>query len=1209
MKQEIVDIYNKLESWFFWFWVARWKFTMLFALLILGIGIYSAVILPKESSPDIEFGIIQVTTIYPGVNPADMDTLITQKIEKEIEDIEGIKKISSSSAIWVANTSIELDNEVDTSKALVEIKDAIDKTQLPSDAEDPIVTEISTSNETMFNILLYGPADIFTDAYLRERAQDIKIQLENKGVVSRVDIAWGSDYEIRIIVNQGQAQQLGIRMSDISNAIRTNNANQPLGNHRIDELNYTFRIQWEILNEQELMNVPIVTNKGIVQLWSIATAQRHYKDESVARMGAYEESGYNFVTLTFNKKKWGNIFTSSDVAKEALTAILKTQSFQWLNISYTQDLADVIRDDYQTLASNGLQTIVLVFFAILLFVWLKESIIASITIPLAFLITFMILNQLWLSLNFLTNFSLIICFGIAIDTTIVVIEWAHEKMRLWFGPRSSVLLAVKEYKRPLIAGTATTCVVFLPMFSLPGVIGKFLAYIPITIFTTLVAALFISLTINSALYYKFSKQWKTYEKREDENDYLTDEEITLLAHEREGKIEKNIETLSRREKFLDWLSQRYSQWLWKIMHNKKTRLIGILWPVGLLILSFIFISPQIWFEFFPGWDSPYINIDISSKEWTATDVMARHIPTIDRAISSIPEVKNFSYTINNDRINLLVELFKKTEREERGMRSSFDVESVITKNLKSLTSEWLRVSVQVQAGGPPTGKAVWVKLLADSNERFETLMLVAKDFQDHLQTIPGARNVSNSSSDSPWQFVFILDKQKLALMGILPNEISSELFVALNGIGAGTIKGRYDNYDIKILFDDTINSITPNDVLDMRIPTRAGSVMVWTVADYVFESAISNISRENTNITVRVESDIEQGLTPDVIQSQLTSFAETYQYPSGISFEVWWETQENADIIQATGVAFLIAIVLIYAILILQFNSFLQPVIIMYSIVMGLLGTNIGLRITGNPYSMSFGIWFIALTGIVVNDAIVFIDRANNNIKRGMPRYEAIIETGKSRLQPIILTTLTTVVWLSSVARQDEFFAWLAYTIMFGLAMASAMTLFVIPALYEDTNKIVHNIKRSFVAGTVFILAPIGATIAIYVIALMFNIWFITTNIGAVFGWLFVVYIIAYIIYAIRSHTTEEPNIIEKIIGLQVVQDDGTPLSRNLAIKRFGYKWGSILIPTILGSIINPWLGILLLIIILGINFIHIWLNDDNKAWYDTWTGTKTINL
>jgi hypothetical protein len=190
----------------------------------------------------------------------------------------------------------------------------------------------------------------------------------------------------------------------------------------------------------------------------------------------------------------------------------------------------------------------------------------------------------------------------------------------------------------------------------------------------------------------------------------------------------------------------------------------------------------------------------------------------------------------------------------------------------------------------------------------------------------------------------------------------------------------------------------------------------------------------------------------------------------------------------------------------------------MYSIIMGLLGTNIGLRITGNPYSMSFGIGFIALTGIVVNDAIVFIDRANSNMRRWMSRSDAVIETGKSRLQPIILTTLTTVVWLSSVARQDEFFAGLAYTIMFGLATASVMTLFVIPALYEDTAKIIHNIKRSLVAGAVFMWAPIGAILAIYVIALMFNVGFITDNIGSgIWRIIFVGYLIAYIVYAIQE--------------------------------------------------------------------------------------------
>lgn len=1209
MIKNIKKIYEELESWFFGFWVTRWKFTFLFSFLLVGLWIYSAAILPKESSPDIEFGIIQVTTVYLGVNPQDIDTLITQKIEQEIEDIMGIKKITSTSSIGVSSTTVELENDVDTSKILTEIKDGVDKAQLPSDAEDPIVTEVSTDSERMFEVLLYGPADIFTSAYLKERARTIKADLEWKWVVSRIDIGWWSDYEVRVVVDANRAQQLWLRTSDISNAIRNNNANQPLGNHRIDDLNYTFRIQGEIESEQDILNTPIVTSKGVITLWSLATVTRYYDDNRVTRMWSYQKSGYNFVTLWFNKKKWANIFTSSDNAKQSLESLLQTQAYQGLDISYTQDIADYVREDYQSLASNGLQTIFLVFFAILLFVGMKESVIASMTIPLAFLITFMVLNQLGLSLNFLTNFSLIICFGIAIDTTIVIIEWAHEKMRMWFDPKSAVLFAVRDYKRPLITGTTTTCVVFLPMLALPGITGKFLAYIPITIFTTLIAALFISLTINSALYYKLSKKNRQFERKADENDYLTQEEILILKEEREGKTEKNTQTLSRREKILDRMSQKYSDRLWRIMHNKKTRLISILAPIWLLILSFIFISPQLGFTLFPSGDNPFISIEILWQEWATTESMLPYVDTIDASMAAIPEIKSYSYTVKDNAINLNVELLKKDEREDLWLRDSFAVEETINESLAVLTSQWITVATKVQAWWPPTGKAVWVKLIADSNEKFDTLLAVAKDFEAYLNTLTWSKNVVNSSSQSPGQFVFTLDKEKLAIMWLLPTEISSELFISLNGMWAGTVKWRYDNYDITIRYDNFIDGVSPSDVMDIRVPTRLWSITLWTVADYRFENAITNISREDGNITVKIESDIEPWLTPDVVQVPFAEFAQSYQYPDGISYQEWWETQENADLIQAMWVAFLVSIMLIYAILVLQFNSFLQPAIIMYSIVMWLLWTNIWLWVTGNPYSMAFGIGFIALTGIVVNDAIVFIDRANNNKKRWMSIYDSVVETGKARLQPIILTTITTVLWLSSVARQDEFFAWLAYTIMFWLATASAMTLLVIPALYHDQDKLIHSIKRSIIAWVVFMSIPFAVIAAIYVVALMFNLWFITGNIGPIFSVLLLVYIVAYIVYIIHTNTTKEPNIIEKTIWLQVVQDDGQPLTRTLAIRRFVYKRWSMIGPMVLWSLIHPALWWLLFFAVLMAHFTHAWLDENQKTWYDKRLWTKTISL
>jgi multidrug efflux pump len=1198
------EIEKNLLSNFFGFRVKKRKFTFLIGFLIIGIGIYSAFIIPKESSPEIDFGIIQITTIYQGVNPEDIDTLITQKIEQEIKDIEGINKMNSTSSVGIATTTLELTNEADPSKVLVEVKDAVDKTNLPSDAEDPIVTEISADNEAMFNALIYANSEQYPISYLKNKATELKGELEGKGNINRIDIEWSEDYDIIVEVQRARIESLGVSISDIADAIRTNNRNQPLGSHIIEETKYDFRIQWEISDIQKLWRTIIPVNNQVIFLEDIAVIYTEYDDERIARLGKYGEKNYNYVTLTFNKKAGDNIFQSADQAKKLLEKTLEKQEYEGLYLTYTQDIADVIREDYQSLASNGLQTIILVFLAILLFVGFKESLIASITIPLAFLITFMVLLQLDLSLNFLTNFSLIICFGIAIDTTIVIIEWAHEKLKAWFSPQNAVLLAVREYKRPLISGTATTCIVFLPLLSLPGITGKFLAYIPITIFTTLIAALFISLTINSALYYKLSKPKKTYEKLPDEDNMLQEDEKILLASDRQGKTEKT-EAASKREKALDALSSKYSIWLGKVMKNNKSRFLAILLPLGALVLSFIILSPILGFEFFPSGDSPYITTTIQGKPGQSKERLIPYTEIIDSVASSIPEVKAYYYTILDNTITLNIELFEKSDRK----RSSFEIEEELTQKLQILQSKGLEVSIQVQAGWPPSVKPVGIKLIANTNQDFRTLQEVATEFENYLISLEWTKNVSNSSEQTPGQFVFTLNKEKLGILGLLPSDISIPLYQIINGTNAGTIKDAYNNQDIQVMYQDFQTGVSPSIIQSIRIPTRAGNILMWSISDYYVDNSISQISRQDTNITIRVESDTEQNITPDVLQAKLMEFASTYEFPAGITYQAGGETQENADIIQATGIAFIIAIILIYTILVLQFNSFLQPTIIMYSIIMWLLGTNIWLWITGNPYSMAFGIWFIALTGIVVNDAIVFIDRANQNTARGMNTYNAIVETGKSRLQPIILTTITTVVGLSSVARQDEFFAGLAYTIMFGLTTASAMTLFVIPALYYDKDKLVYAIKRGLLPLILFLMWPLAIFLSIQIVMLVINIQ--NTQItNSIFMIVTGMYTIIYLIHTIREHTRTGQNRIQKILGFKVVNNDDTRMSTRQAIKRLSIKYTILLIPTlILSSIIHPWLGALYIVIILLISMYRMRIREDNQMLHGKLTKTKVVEM
>ena len=1214
--------------------------------LISLLGLYSLFTIPKESSPDIDFGIISINTIYIGVNPIDIDSLITTEIEKEIKDIEWIKKLTSRSVLGVSSITAELENEADVTQVLVDIKDAVDKVDLPTEAEDPIVTELSSDNEVMFTAVLSADSSRYSMDYLKEKATKIQSQLEWKWAITTIDVEWWVDYEIEILVDKWQVETLWISISQISQTIRSFNRNQPLGNYEIGSLSYDFRINGELDSLQELLDIPLQTRDGAISLSDIAEAQITYDDERITRMGSFGNQWNTYVSLTFNKKPGENIFAASTTTKESLDAILSTEEFADIDVAYTLDLSDVIRDDYASLAKNWLTTVILVFLSMLFFVGLKESLIASITIPLAFFITFFVLNQLWLSLNFLTNFSLIVTFWIAIDTTIVVIEWAHEKMRMWYSWRSAVLLAVRDYKRPLITWTTTTCVVFLPMISLPGITWKFLAYIPITIFITLIAALFISLTVNSALYYALSKPSKKFEDNPEESTYMSEEEFALLTADRKGKQPLASHNKSWREKMLDTIGTNYSTLLGRIMRSKKTRLAGIFLPVVALIFSFVIFAP--WFTLFPSGDNPNLFVTILAKEWTSTSITAQDIGKIDDVFVAIPEIETYFYSINNNQVNVTIELFKETERargcwlfgntknngksyknlppeevlkkREAGklcMRDSFAVEEEIAQWLAYLETNGLRVETQVQAWWPPAGSAVWLKLIADSTEQLPALIQIAKEFEEKLRTIPWAKNISNSSDDTPGQFIFEFDEDKLRLLGLTPNDFSNELFATMQWVGAGALKGRYDDYDIKVLYKQFETTISPSDVQNIRVNTTAGVIRVGDVIDYTIENSISSVQREDTNLLIKVDADTEQWLTPDKVQIPFAAYAASYDFPDGIRYEQWGETSENADLIQATFVAFGIALLLIYLVLVLQFNSYMQPAIIMYSVVLWLLWANIWLRATNNPYSMAFAIGFIALTWIVVNDAIVFIDRINKNLRKWMELIHAITDAGKARVQPIILTTITTVLWLRSVAREDAFFAGLAYTIMFGLFVWSAATLFVIPAIYHDKDKLIIIFKRTIMSLIVFVLPPIAIIWLLIVFAYLFGLP-LTSIVWSVWWIVVVWYVVWYIIHLFRARVRGNQTLVEKLVRVRVqkIWSSNDSMPRKQAIKRFMVKWWLLVGPIITWLVLSniPSVSVIWTIVMsLGIafvvigNIISIWLSDSYETLHDRIVGTKVL--
>lgn len=1065
---------QKLNKWFFTFWIENYKVSFLLLFLIVVVGMISIIQIPKESSPDIKFGIISIVTPYQGVNPVDIDSLITEEIEKEIEDIEGISSITSSSSVGMSSVTVELENGIETRNVLTDIKDKVDALSLPEEADDSIIVEISTQNELLFEALIYGKKENFSNFLLTQKAREIQSNLEWKFGIASIDLwgqwadafwAWWSDewYEIQVLISKEKLELLGLSIPSITNILRAYNKNTPLGNFNIGDLNYDFRVDGEFENIEDLKNT-IIRGNGFssMRLRDIAKVEKKYSNETIKSLGLHGEFGYNYVTLSFNKALWDNIFSVSKSAKIAIEEYLETTPwFENLWVKYTQDLGEEIIKDYKNLWQTAIQTLILVFLVIFVFVGLRESMIASILLPLAFFITFMVLNTLGYSLNFLTNFSLVLTLGIAIDTIIVIIEWASERQKLGYTAKHAIILAVRDLKSPLISGTMTTLMAFLPMIFLPGIMWKFLSYIPITVFITLSGALILSLTLASALFYALAKKRTTYIRDIWHEKTFSKDELDFLNKDRKWKTQETQEHFGVREKFLEYLWGHYYNILYKFLKSRKTRLLAIFVPFILLILSFVFLAPKIGFTLFPASDEWVIQVAIEGKNGAKKETMVEYIPLIEEVISSYEELKVYYVTLSWNMINVYIELNDAKDRQSDGLLTVFEVEKWILEWLTSLSSDWLLVEVASLEWGPPSWDPVWIKLNVNSSKDVSKLKEVAEDFKVFLQNTSGTKNASISSWDNPGQFVFVIDRAKLSFSGLTPDDILTPVRILINGMNAGSITSQYEDNDIKILVEEFENNLTPEDIESIIIQTSIGEIRIGDYVNFTFEPSLSSINREDGKISIAAWSQLQEGTLPSEIQPLLIDFAEQYNYPEGISYSAGWENEENAELIQSTLQSFFIAIFLIFLILVLQFNSYSQPAIILYAVVLALLWVNIWLFLTGNPYSMTFGIWFIALTWVVVNDAIILVDRINRNLDRlvrnswdkvlDLDDYVAsLVAAGKSRLQPIIVTTLTTVFGIFPLALQDAFWAGLWYTMIFGLMAGSLMTLFVIPALYYN---------------------------------------------------------------------------------------------------------------------------------------------------------------
>lgn len=1025
------------------------KVSILVLFLLIIAWFFSLFMIPKESSPKINIGYINITTVYNWVSPSDIDSIITDEIEKKIKDIEWVKKITSTSSVWVSNVVVELETWFESRNVLTDIRSEVDKIIFPSSVEKPIVTEITTKANFLFQVYLYWDEKKYSQFDLLKKAKILKNNLESKPFISSVSISPSGDYEIKVLIDKSKLEQTWLSISEVASYINAVNKNTPIWNYRVWDLSYDFRFEWEFKDIEDLKNVVIKSNSSsFLKLWDIAEIKESYKSDDIKKFWNLEKKWYNFISLMVNKSSTSSVFSGAEKAKKEIEKTMKLPDFNWLNIEYNLDLSEVIIEDYKNLASTALQTLALVFITILFFVSFKEAIIATIILPLSFFVTFIFLYYSWYTLNFLTNFSLVLSLTIWIDTIIVIIEWASEKQKLGYSKKYAILLAIKEFKAPLISWTLTTLAVFLPMLILPWVMWKFLAYIPITVFSTLLAWLIIALTLSSAIYIIFAKEKKYFHKENKVEENMTIAQRDFLESERIWKIESKLEKQSFKEKILSKISKKYFNYLESTLKSRKKIKFIIYTPIILTILSLFVLSPLIGFKLFTWNDTWVVNIEIIAREGTSEKYLERYLWELEDNLSKIPELLSYWINISKSKISVDVNILKKKDRK----RDVAKIEDDILSSLKYLEQNWLDVSVLTQTDWPPSSSwAVWVKLVSVTSSKFDDLKKVSDDFVKYFNSIEWIKNIKNSSNDTPWQFIFKFDNEKLSQLWLTSNDLLNELFFYTNWLKAWSIKSKFEDNDIVLKIKEFENNFSPEDILNLIINTRAWKVRIWDFVNYDFTKSVSNISRENNKVTITVSADLEAWYLPTSIQPKITKFMQEYNYPDWIYYEQWGENAENAELITATISALFIALFLIFFILVMQFNSYKQPTIILFSVLLSILWVNIWLFITQTPYSMMFMIWFISLSWVVINDAIILIDRINRNIAKWLEPIYAISLAWQSRLQPILVTTITTVLWIFPLAIQDEMWAWIGYTIMFWLFAWSMLTIFCIPLIYYNS--------------------------------------------------------------------------------------------------------------------------------------------------------------
>ncbi len=1078
-------------------------------------GLMTYLNLPKESFPEIQIPQIIVQTFYPGTSPENMENLVTKPIEKEVKNLTGVKKVTSNSFQDFSVVIVEFNTNIKVDDAKLEVKDAVDKARadLPQNLpNEPEVMDIDLSEIPILYVNISGNYDLNR---LKKYADRIQDKIEEMTEIKRVDMVGALEREIQINVDLFKMQAAGLTFDDIDRTVAMENISATTGQVAMNNQKRLLSVKNEFKTVSEIGDIIIKNQEGsAIYLRDIAEVTDSFEEQkSFARL-----NGENVITLNVIKAAGENLIEASDKITVLLQELQETELPKDLNIVITGDQSEETRTTLHDLVNTIIIGFALVTIILMFFMGVTNALFVALSVPLSCAIAFLVMPGFDFTLNMIVLFSFLLALGIVVDDAIVVIENTH---RLFDNGKMPVKDAAKfatgEVFLPVLTGTITTLMPFIPLAFWKGVIGEFMFYLPITLIITLLASLLVAYIINPVFAVDFMKPedpnrviGKRRFSKKDRALTIIFLAITLICYLFQawgvGNFIVFIYLFIMMEKFIfsrwihgfqtkiwpafrDW----YTRWLKRSLAHP-WKVLGI--TAGLFVLAVVLLGirqPNILFfpESQPNFTYVYLNLPVGTDQVYTNEVLkkledrvyealdidlenGKYNPIVKSVISNVtvgavdPNSGEVGEFPNKGKVTVAYVKFS-----ERNGASTREYMEKIRQAVRGIPGA--EVTVDKESAGPPLPKPIVIEITGDD---LDSLIVTSERLKRHLdeKQIPGVEELRSDFQAKNPEIIFNLDREKMNKEGIATYTIVNNLRTAIFGKEISRFRDANDDYPITLRLAkdqrENIDAVRNMPIVyrDMGMGGIVRQVPVSSFADIRYATTYGGVKRQDLKRIITLSSNVLTDFNPNEVVMAIQNEINQFKTPVGINIKMGGQQEDMAETSSFLGNAFLVSIALIFLLLVLQFNSLSRTVIILSEVLFSIIGVMLGLAIFKTDFAIAIsGIGIVALAGIVVRNGILLVEFMDLMLHEGMSPYDAIVEAGRTRMTPVLLTATAGIMGLIPLAiglnidfgslfshldpqihfggDSADFWAPLAWTMIYGLSFATFLTLILVPVL------------------------------------------------------------------------------------------------------------------------------------------------------------------